>query len=494
VTGIVVGDQIPCRPTSAHKGNNPLFDRYVAWDQNRNSSKLDPLSPVDLSAELVDIPTVSWTAITADVVLWLSSRAPVGKSSEAVRFGVWFYHTGEPACFWELYDYVAVTSSRLAVLNGSGSSPSVIAEQFAATEMGWSLTRNRIVTYWKAPALICKSLRQIQERSATLVQSLDRGCLPPKSSVTAQSSPSNTQMARFLIRNAARTIYRHARYRGQDSYWFIAYRTNREKFVSQTEDFHPDGFTTISAPDGHFYADPFALAHRGRNFIFFEDYPYREGKGVISVLEIDERGPIGEARRVLERPYHLSYPFIFEHEGDVYMIPETFDAHRIELYRASSFPDLWELAAVLKEEVDAVDTTLWIQDGIFYFFTNIADKGTTPNDLLYLFCAESLTGKWHPHPDNPINSDVRSSRGAGSLFKRHGKLIRPAQDCSVRYGYACQLNEVKVLSPESYQEAPLSRIEPNWMPGLVGTHTINSSEWIEVIDGQVYRKKFRSRS
>ena len=393
LAGVVTGEEIPCQPSPAHKGNRLLFERYGAWDRDRNSSGPDPLLPVDLSAELAGVPVVNWTAICADVVLWFSSCAPVGLRPESARFGVWFYRTGEGgegACFWELYHRQPVTSSDLVALHGPESVPVVIDEQFAATEIGWSWSRNKIVSYWKAPALILKSLRQWQERSAASVPSLDNGNRQSEPSVAAQSTPSNAQMVQFFIRNVTRSIYRHIRYRDQDAYWFMAYRTNRKKFISQTENFHTGGFTVIPAPDGHFYADPFVWACDGQNFLFFEDYPYREGKGVISVLEINERGPIGEARRVLERPYHLSYPFIFEHEGSIYMIPETFDAHRIELYRASHFPDRSELAAVLKENVNAVDTTLWVQNGVFYFFTNIAEKAPRQTTSYIFFMRNRL--------------------------------------------------------------------------------------------------------
>ena len=465
----------------------------MAWDQSRNSSELGPLSPVDLSAELAGVPAVPWTAVSADVVLWFSSRAPVALPSQAARFGVWFYQTDELTCFWELYNRQAVTSSRLAVLYGLESSPSVITEQFAAAETGWSVSRNSAVPYWKASALILKSLRQIPKGLDPTMPALNDGAFQSKPLATAGSAPSNAQMARFLAGNAARAISHHTYHRGRKFDWFIAYRTNREKFISQTERFDADGFTTIPAPKDHFYADPFVLEHGGRNFIFFEDYSYRKGRGVISVLEMDERGPVGEARRVLERSYHLSYPFVFEHEGSIYLLPETFAARRVELYRAVSFPDQWELVAVLQEGVEAADTTLWIENGVFYFFTSIAEKGASASDFLHLFCADSLTGPWHPHPCNPLNSDVRSSRGAGKLFKRRGTLIRPAQDCSVRYGYACQLNEVKMLSPDQYWEVPLSRIEPDWMPGLIGTHTINGNQRFEVIDGQIYKKRSSHR-
>ena len=211
---------------------------------------------------------------------------------------------------------------------------------------------------------------------------------------------------------------------------------------------------------------------------------------MLSVLEWND-GTFGPATEILNRPYHLSYPFVFEHEGEVYLIPETLEARRVELYRAIEMPHRWELVKVLQENVAAVDTTLYIQNGVFYFFTSIAMPGLSSNDLLQLFTAELLTGAWRPHPQNPISLDVRSARGAGKLFRMGGKLIRPAQDCSVRYGYAMQMNEVEVLSPEEFREKPLSRIEPDWRPGLIGTHTINSNDALEVIDCQIYRDKYQ---
>jgi hypothetical protein len=260
--------------------------------------------------------------------------------------------------------------------------------------------------------------------------------------------------------------------------------------VARTGQFRKDGLQVVEPPKGSFLADPFVIASGGKTYVFIEEYPYREGKGVISVLEVGSDGRMGTAQRVLERPYHLSYPFVFEHDGSIYMIPETMGSRRIELYRATAFPAGWELVHVLKEDIDAVDTTLWIRDGIYYFFTNIAETGTTPNDLLYLYLSDSLFGEWMPHPANPICADVRSSRNAGCLFLRENKLIRPAQDCSLRYGYACQLNEVETLSPTEYRERPVGRIEPDWYPGLIGTHTINSNETIEVVDGQIYRSRY----
>jgi hypothetical protein len=98
-----------------------------------------------------------------------------------------------------------------------------------------------------------------------------------------------------------------------------------------------------------------------------------------------------------------------------------------------------------------------------------------------------------PHPENPVVSDVRSARPAGRVFRHDGRLIRPAQDCSRGYGTAVVFNRIDVLTTDEYAESPVGRIEPNWAPGLVGTHTYNSSGGIEVVDGRRFELRVRPR-
>ena len=234
----------------------------------------------------------------------------------------------------------------------------------------------------------------------------------------------------------------------------------------------------------HYYADPFLIERAGRAFLFFEDYLYKARRGVIACAELKADGSVTPARTVLDMPYHLSYPFVFEHEGSVYMIPESASNKSVDLYRATSFPDTWEHVKSLQTGVRAYDVTLYVRDGVYWFFANIVERGTASSDELFLFSADSLTGDWTPHPMNPVVSDVRRSRPAGKLFERDGRLLRPSQDCSLSYGGAMQLNEVLVLSKTHYEERPVSRIDPDWAPDLVGTHTINTSERFETMDGR----------
>ena len=79
---------------------------------------------------------------------------------------------------------------------------------------------------------------------------------------------------------------------------------------------------------------------------------------------------------------------------------------------------------------------------------------------LWLFHATSLTGKWIPHPASPISTDVRSSRGAGAIFRHNGKLFRPSQDCGRNYGHSFALNEIVVLNQCEYKETPGVTVGP----------------------------------
>jgi len=117
------------------------------------------------------------------------------------------------------------------------------------------------------------------------------------------------------------------------------------------------------------------------------------------------------------------------------------------------------------------------------FAAGLDGEGTESNELS-LFWANSLFGPWQPHPKNPVVCDVRRARPAGSLFFDQGSLIRPAQDCTARYGYAISLNRVDELSETDYREVPVATILPDWMDGIHATHTFNRLSGITVLDAR----------
>lgn len=109
-------------------------------------------------------------------------------------------------------------------------------------------------------------------------------------------------------------------------------------------------------------------------------------------------------------------------------------------------------------------------------------------DELHLFFADDpLSASWTPHPLNPIVSDVSNARPAGPIFAHDGALYRPAQDCSLRYGFAVNLNRIDLLTETSYAETRVETILPR--KDLLAAHTLShAGEW-NFVDGVVRIKK-----
>ena len=251
------------------------------------------------------------------------------------------------------------------------------------------------------------------------------------------------------------------------------------------------GFKSLIPPLDRFWADPFVWPHENKLYIFIEEFFYSTERGTINCLTLNENLDVVSNQVVLEKPYHLSYPFIFEYNGRVYMLPETKQNNRVELYRCVHFPDQWELEKVLIGNIRALDSTLLEENGKWWLFANVQEEGGSGWDTLHLYYADSpISDQWTPHPLNPIVKDVYSARPAGRIFRHEGRLIRPSQDCSVDYGYAMNFNRIITLNETNYTEAHEYGFKPPEKENILATHTFNSIGGLTVIDAIQRRRRF----
>ncbi|MDX2505570.1 MAG: hypothetical protein QNL62_13985 [Gammaproteobacteria bacterium] len=251
-------------------------------------------------------------------------------------------------------------------------------------------------------------------------------------------------------------------------------------------------FREIRPPRDRFWADPHVVFWENRYYIFIEEYVYKDKKAHISVIEMDIDGCYTQPVQVLDAAYHLSYPFVFEHDGELYMIPESCENHSIELYKAVQFPHRWELQMNLMNDVVAVDTTLYFKNNKWWLFTNMAKeegKGTWRD--LFLFSSDKLfTDDWFPHQKNPVVAGVGAARPAGALFEHQGKTYRPSQNSEERYGHGFNINELLRIDEQEYNEKMVVSIKPDWDPKVVATHTFSQANNLSVIDVQVRRSRW----
>lgn len=292
---------------------------------------------------------------------------------------------------------------------------------------------------------------------------------------------------RGLARAALRRLYHMCCYA---PHWRVCWRRIDGADLFDTQTLAGTTWQILPDPGTHFYADPFAFVHQGQTCVFVEDLDHRTQKGVISMVPFGADGPTGPARVVLEEPWHLSYPFVFARDGEIWMLPESCATGKVTLYRAERFPDRWVPAADLVTGVTASDATIVEHDGRLWMFAATTHPGSW-SDTLSIFHAPRLLGPWQPLAANPVMIDQGAARPAGAFVRRNGTLWRPVQDCTAGYGTGIGLAEVTRLDTEGYAQTVHAMLRPpaDW-PGR-RLHTLNRAGNLEFIDGAAHSPRSR---
>jgi hypothetical protein len=361
------------------------------------------------------------------------------------------------------------SNPRLAVLD---SQSGLLASGVCALEHPENFTRGLDGVFSRMAGLLLNAVHHLGHTDETGISPAPVASSPP--------GPGLAKPLTFLSSAiAAKASARLARLLGQAPRWFVAWRRGANPGASL--DIAWRDFTPL--PDGGrgYYADPFVLLRGDTAHVFIEEVPFATGKGIISHFTIDAEGKATATRPVLERPYHLSYPFVFERDGETWMIPETSANRTVELYRAERFPDRWIKEAVLLDDLLADDATLVEHGGRLWLFAGVRDWQASSWEALGLFHAETLMGPWQAHAGNPVLLDPAAARPAGAMFTQNGRLIRPAQDCRGGYGAGLAFARIDRLDEEGFAQEVVARVTPRTRKAE-GLHTYNRSGDVEVID------------
>lgn len=484
-----------------------LFNLYARWDRRRIAGPADPFRETDCGALLKDVESIVVTPVrkrfvrrfpedslgrirqkNLDVLIRFGFNILRGGILQAARYGVWSYHHGDndfyrggPSYFWEMVECNPVSGAILQVLTEDLDAGRVLMKGFFATKGGLSWSSNRVQPYWGASTFVLQKLHQLHEQGWDRVEREIPAPAPYQGKARLYTTATNRQMAHWLGQSLTRAAlaWVSSPLRGlRIEHWTLAIHCGLQTDLTAGSPVDLGRFRWIQSPRGRFYADPFLFSHVGKSWVFFEDFDYAARRGAISCAEVLVDGGLSKAARVLERPYHLSYPCIFGTGKDIYMVPETRAHGTVELYRCQQFPDQWEFVKVFLE-ASAVDTTVWCEEGIYWFFVTLREPRGGGLQL-WLFYSTDILGDWISHPSNPIHTDIRRSRGGGAIYREGSRLIRPSQDCSGNYGRSFTLNEILVLNRQEYRERPYSTVEAP--KEMIGTHTYSRLDDVEMID------------
>lgn len=484
---LVLAIELGTAPASCATGSGPrggllwrLYCRYA----RRRSPALVPTNPPE---QLTNVATISYTtrvdrngpyerfeardleiirSYRLDFILQLGGEALNGEILNAARYSVWgFRHHQDQevralaAWFREIVQAHPTACATLRKLTGRAGGAIVLHRAILATHWHLPTSHERMLL---ASADLCPRVcREIlADDGESFVEPTEIDEDP------VWRTPTDAEVVAFLIR--------------QISSWLRA-KMNKTFFVDdwavgvveQTlEEILRTGRLSKVAwhgtgRSGTYVADPMPLADADDGSFLAEHFEYGgSAKGSIVRCGYAEGGRLS-ITPVLEREHHLSYPFVLDHGGQRYLIPESGELGAVDLYALDRDGRARSVRRLL-EGLAANDPTLLRWDGRWWLFCS--------EDSLKLlaFHADALDGTWTPHRLNPLKIDVTSARPAGPLFERGGMLYRPAQDCAATYGAAVVLHRIVELTPDRYEEEPVGRIGPELRgPYAEGVHTLH---------------------
>lgn len=234
-----------------------------------------------------------------------------------------------------------------------------------------------------------------------------------------------------------------------------------------------------------FLADPFGLWKDGLLHIFAEQYDYRRRKGVIKVFVLDSALDVIEQRIVLSEPWHLSYPFLIEEAGDIWMLPEAYRSGRLTLYRAVEFPWRWKAEPRLRvfpcAAIDASPVRIGGEWRMFYTPPFPAGERQT---ALRLAASASLFGPWEEIPAPFAKTGATPGRMGGTPLVTEDRLILPTQDCARTYGGALRLvsTALPLSTPPAFTRGPRLVPPPGYAPFVNGLHTLSAAGDVTLFD------------
>ena len=405
-----------------------------------------------------------------------------GDIFSAARYGIWSFHhddeekyRGGPPGFWEIVKGDAVTGVLLQRINTKLDGGVVLKKIYVPTE-GSSYAAN---------------LQRIQESSTHMVRwvCLDishgkAGYLeapPSKSLAPIYRAPNDFQMLQFWWRLAGNWVRKKLAHQRVDDWNIGLVRAGPEEFLKDS--FQPQVEWLPYREEYQMLADPGLAPSPEGLRVLCEEFSWFSESGRILEIREAQDGSLSRGTPAIDEPVHMSYPYVIEHEGETYCIPECMERSEVALYRWDRNTKRWTRESVLLEGLAAVDATVFQAEGAWWMLHSVGEG--VGRWSLYVWKAESLQGPWRPHPGNPVKTDVSSSRPAGKPFWHEGKLYRPAQDGRNSYGGAMAINRIDSLSLEEFREVTVRRIAPNrsW-PYPDGIHTLNGLGGLSVIDAK----------
>lgn len=441
----------------------------------------DRQGPVDRFAE-DDLAAIS--AYRPDVLLRFGFNILKGPILDLPKHGVWSFHHGDerkfrggPPGFWEIMKGEPVTGAILQRLTERLDGGRILKRgSFRTVDHSLKETVDTVLLHsaiW--PAQLMRRLLAGDPRAAEGTTSSELG--------PVFRYPGNATFLRFLLKQAGNKVRFHRGELGAHEEWNIG--VLYQPITALLEDHASLNVRWMPAPaPDAFRADPFGYTGPdGTLNVLYEKFDHNTGRGEIARMRPKADNVLKRSRSMLSTGGHLSYPYVVQREGTVYVIPESASEGRVDLYRVNEANDgLDRLGTLLHEPL--FDPTVFEHEGRWWLF---GTKAPLTNVELFVYHSDRFEGPYVPHALNPVKSDIRSARPGGTPFRRGDELWRPGQDSSLTYGGRIAMNRIVELTPDRFHEETVRFVGP--MPNTVydqGFHTVAAMGDVTLVDGKRY--------
>tara|TARA_B100001175_G_scaffold271449_1_gene244158 strand:+ start:17074 stop:18693 length:1620 start_codon:yes stop_codon:yes gene_type:complete len=378
---------------------------------------------------------------------------------------------GSPPGFWEVYKREKSTGFVIQILNEELDGGDVIFKGNIPTSYFYTL--NMIKLYKKANVFMHLLLEDIFKKNNVKVFSKKPYDKP------LYLIPSIGDQLIYLFKTFKYLLKKlFNKILGRKLKWNVAYQ-----YSNDWRDISIRKSKIIKNPPNSFIADPFLFRRNQKDYCFVEEYDFSLKKGHISVYEFnDEREKyIG---KVIDENFHLSYPNVFEDNGQIYMIPESSAAKEVRLYRCLDFPLKWKLEKVLINNISAVDSNIFKLNNKWWILTNIdtSNSGEHCSELHAFYSENLISNNWTSHPKNPLIFDSQIARNAGIIFD-NDNIFRSFQIQGWdKYGEGVGVSKIIKLDEHDYKEKIEFKLSSDSFKDATGTHTYNFKNGIMVTD------------
>ena len=416
-----------------------------------------------------------------DLILRRDFRILKGEILNSAKYGVWSLHHGDndhyrglAPGFWEVYNNEATTGVTLQILNNTLDGGDIVDKGQFGTKYFWKHNEDFIKE--KSVIIILKNLKKLfyKRNKLNIVKS------KKKNKVKYYKDPTSINLIIYILKKYPFFIIKKI----FQILFFLRLFTNKWKICEIPSkkylNLKVKEMNVIKNSFFEYWADPFFIQNKKKKYLFFENFEILKNKGKISYGEIMNEEIIN-IKDALNTNYHLSYPSIFKIKNNFFMIPESSKKKHVEIWISKKFPHDWKLYKKIFIKESWADINIFFaKNGDKWLFGNkSSDKYLDHNSELYIYkIMDNNFNNLKPHKLNPVIIDSRIARNAGKIFyNEKGKMIRPSQiNIREKYGYGININVIKKLNLDEYEEKIIKKIIPEKNFNIKGMHHITASK------------------